>query len=179
MKSDKYLLYPTREQEEILEQTLHRCRELYNAALQERRDAYEIGVRRHPNYYDDETRKVLVSVHTISYNEQLAQLPSIQEIREEYKAIHPPVLQDVLRRVDKAMRAFFMRAKSRDNVGYPRFPGRYESFTYSQTGFALEQSNLVLSQIGAIKINQHREIIATIKTCTIKREGTDWYVMLA
>jgi putative transposase len=36
----KYRLYPTRDQAEKLEGVLERCRELYNAALEERREAY-------------------------------------------------------------------------------------------------------------------------------------------
>ena len=36
----KYRLYPNREQREKLQATLEVCRELYNAALQERREAW-------------------------------------------------------------------------------------------------------------------------------------------
>jgi putative transposase len=36
-----------------------------------------------------------------------------------------------------------------------------------------------LSKIGSIKVKLHRAIKGTIKTCTIKREGTHWYVVFA
>jgi putative transposase len=39
-KTFKYKLLPTPEQEQTLAFVLRRCRELYNAALQERRDAW-------------------------------------------------------------------------------------------------------------------------------------------
>lgn len=39
----KFRLVPTRKQVETLDWTLARCRELYNAALQERRDAYRMA----------------------------------------------------------------------------------------------------------------------------------------
>jgi putative transposase len=39
LKAYKYRLYPTKEQVNALQETLNLCRELYNAALQERRDA--------------------------------------------------------------------------------------------------------------------------------------------
>ncbi len=42
VKSFKFRLYPTRKQTETLQWTLDRTRELYNAALQERRDAYNM-----------------------------------------------------------------------------------------------------------------------------------------
>ena len=128
-KSWKYRLSPTRKQAETLQWTLDRTRELYNAALQERRDAYRMAHKR------------------INYYKQANQLPDIKEIREEYKAIHSQVLQDVLRRVDKAMQAFFRRVKSGETPGYPRFQGRdrYDSFTYPQAGFSLTHENRVLS----------------------------------
>ncbi len=38
MKADKFRLYPTNAQSERLDWTLARCCELYNAAMQERKD---------------------------------------------------------------------------------------------------------------------------------------------
>ncbi|MER3443944.1 MAG: transposase, partial [Meiothermus sp.] len=40
-KAFKYRLYPTQPQQKDLERTLWLCRHLYNAALQERREAYQ------------------------------------------------------------------------------------------------------------------------------------------
>jgi len=164
VKSFKYRLYPTGKQARTLQWTLDRTRELYNAALQERRDAYRMAHK------------------SITYYDQANQLPEIKGIREEYKDIHSQVLQDVLRGVDKAMKAFFRRVKSGETPGYPRFQGRdrYDSFTYPQAGFSLTQdSRVCLSKIGSIKVRLHREVQGTIKTCTIKREGTCWYVVFA
>ncbi len=119
LKAYKYRLYPNKKQREKLQWVLDRNRELYNAALQERRDAY---------------RRAHVS---IGYNQQAAQLPEIKEIRSEYADIHSQVLQDTLRRVEKAFKAFFRRVKNGEKSGYPRFQayGRYDSFCYPQSGF--------------------------------------------
>ena len=163
-KSLKYRLSPTRKQAETLQWTLDRTRELYNAALQERRDAYRMAQK------------------SITYYEQANQLPDIKEIREEYKDIHSQVLQDVLRRADKAMHAFFRRVKAGETPGYPRFQGkqRYDSFIYPQSGFCLTHDNRVcLSKIGSIKVKLHRGVQGKVTTCTIKREGTHWYVVFA
>src|SRR2546428_1632886 len=102
LKAYKYRLYPNKKQAEHLQWVLDRCRELYNSALQERRDAYEMTVKQHPDYYDETTRKQLTQEHALNYNQQAAQLPEIKAIRSEYSDIHSQVLQDVLRRVDKA-----------------------------------------------------------------------------
>jgi putative transposase len=184
LKSYKYRLYPTKKQVETLGRTLDCCRELYNAALQERRDAYEISVKQHPNYYDEPTRKQRAKEYTVDYSEQSAQLPEIKEMREEYKEIYAQVLQDILRRVDKGMKAFFRRMKNGEKPGYPRFQGknRYNSFTYPQvsnSALGIEGNKLFLPKIGHIKLKQHRPIIGEIKTCTIKREGEHWFVTFA
>jgi len=164
LKAYKYRLYPTHKQANTLQWVLDRCRELYNAALQERRDAYRLVGK------------------SITYYDQANQLPDIKAIREEYKDIHSQVLQDVLRKVDKAFKAFFARCKRGHTPGYPRYKarGHYDSFTYPQAGFSLTHDNRVcLSKIGSIKIKLHREIKGTIKTCTIKREGDAWFVVFA
>jgi putative transposase len=160
----KFRLYPTKKQAQALHWTLDRARELYNAALQERRDAYRMAGK------------------SLTYYDQANQLPEIKAIREEYRDIHSQVLQEVLRRVDKAMKAFFRRVKVGEKPGYPRFQGknRYDSFTYPQMGFSLTaDSRICLSKIGSLKVKLHREIKGTIKTCTIKREGDSWFVVFA
>lgn len=179
-KAFKYRLYPNKKQADKLQWVLDQCRELYNAAIQERRDAYEIKVKHHPNYYDEGTRKHLTREHALTYNQQALQLPEIKETRPEYHDIHSQVLQEVLRRVDKAYQAFFRRVKNGEKPGYPRFQGygRYDSFTYPQAGFSLTEDHRVcLSKIGTLKVKMHRDLEGKVKTCTIKREATHWYII--
>lgn len=133
LKAYKYRFYPTKSTAHKLEWTLERLRELYNAALTERRDAYNFHVKQHPCYYDEETRKRLTKEVPVSYNSQQNDLPAIKaELREEYQDIAAHVLQDALRRLDKAFQAFFRRVKNGEKPGYPRFKSRnrYDSFTY-------------------------------------------------
>jgi transposase len=74
---------------------LDRARELYNAALTERRAAYEAHVKRHPGYYDDETRQRLTRELSADYYGQKRD----KELRPEYQEIASHVLQDVILRV--------------------------------------------------------------------------------
>lgn len=183
MKAYKYRLYPTKSTEQRLLWTLDRCRELYNAALTERRDAYNFHVRQHPNYYDVETRKRLTQELTVSYNTQQNDLPAIKhELREEYQEVAAHVLQDALRRLDKAFQAFFRRVREGQTPGYPRFKSRdrYDSFTYPDgAGWKFDGKYLHLSKIGRAKVKLHRDIQGKIKTVTIKREVNHWYVTFA
>jgi len=167
MKAFKYRLYPTRKQADVLQFTLDRNRELYNAALEERCEAYRM------------------SHISISCNDQSAQLTEIKEIRPEYKEIYSQILQDTLKRVDKAFKAFFKRCKEGKTPGFPRFQGydRYDSFCYPQIEklkgnptVRLENGRVILPKIGHIKVKQHRPLEGKAKTCTIKREGGYFYV---
>lgn len=182
LRSYKYRLFPNKAQAEKLQWTLDRCRELYNAALQERRDAYAV-IKQHPNYYDLVWRKQAVNDCRINRFSQFAQIPAIKEVRPEYKDIPVIVLRDPLKRVDLAMEAFYRRVKHGDTPGYPRFQGknRYDSFTYIQAScFSLtHDTHLCLYKVGDIKVKLHRPIQGKMKTCTIKREGAHWYVIFA
>ncbi len=63
---------------------------------------------------------------------------------------------------------------------HPRFKGRnrYNTFTYPQSGFEINGGRIKLSKIGNIRIFQHREIEGKIKTCTIKKDVDQWYVVI-
>ena len=164
-KAFKFRLYPTKKQEKLLFWTLTRCRELYNAALQERKEAYEMAGK------------------SISYYEQKRDLVEIKAaLRPEYQDIHSQVVQDVLLRLKRALDHFFRRVKNGEEPGYPRFQGRnrYHSFTYPQGGCSLTHDHRVcLSKIGSIKMILHRKMEGTIKTCTIEYQAGQWYVVFS
>jgi putative transposase len=145
------------------ERTLEVCRELYNSALQERRDAWQIN-------------HVSVNYHT-----QRAQLPEIKAAREDVAAVYSQVTQDVLRRVEQTFQAFFRRVTAGETPGYPRFKGRdrFDSFCYPQSGFRLVGDKLHLSKLGSCRVRLSRPVEGTIKTCTVKREADGWYVIFA
>jgi len=161
-KAFKFRIYPTKGQESTLTEWLNTCRILYNLSLSERKEAYELD-KSSINYYD-----------------QANALKEGKRGNGYLNAVHSQVLQEVLKRLDKAFQNFFRRVKRGEKPGYPRFKAedRFNSFTFPQSGFKIEAGKLVLSKIGAIKLVQHREIPAEgiIKTCAIKRAVDQWYV---
>jgi putative transposase len=163
VKAYKFKLKPNKKFQANCEQTLAVCRELYNASIQERRDAWKI------------------SRVSVSSFEQMRELTEIKELRDDVKAVHSQVLQDVLKRSDKAFANFFRRCKQGETPGFPRFKSkdRYDSFTYPQSGFKLASDKLYLSKIGSCRLRLSREIEGKIKTCTVKRECDGWYVIFA
>jgi putative transposase len=136
------------------------CRWVYNETLATRKNAWE------------QEHKSITRYGTIRM------LPKWKKAKPELNQVYSQVLQEVCTRVDLAFKAFFRRVKAGEKPGYPRFrgKGRYDSFTYPQSGFKLQGNQLNLSKIGIIRIILHRPILGTIKTLTIRRDRIgNWY----
>src|SRR2546421_5379381 len=149
-KTMKYRLYPTTHQQHLLDETLDTCRQVYNQTLAHRQEAWE------------------QRQDTLSLYETNAMLTQWKQERLGLSHVHSQVLQNVQERVDLAYKAFFRRVKAGDTPGFRRFrgPGRYDSFTFKQSGFRVQDSLVSLSKIGSIRMVLHRPIAGTIKTVT-------------
>ncbi len=113
-RSYKFRAYPTARQETRARRLLADHCDLYNAALQERRDAY-----RH-----SETK--------IRYGEQSAQLTEIRLADPDGQGAHSfTSQQQTLRRLNTVFTAFYKRAQT-GQAGYPRFKSRSR---FDQVGF--------------------------------------------
>ena len=162
-KTFKYRILPTHKQTALLEQTLDGCRWLYNHLLEERK-----------TFWESEKK-------SLSCFDQCNTFKLLKEEQPFLKDIHSQVLQNVATRIDLAFKAFFRRIKTGETPGYPRFRSRdrYDSFTFPQSGFRLNEF-LHVSKIGKIRVKKHRDIEGTIKTCTIRRTPTGkWFTSLA
>jgi len=162
-KSFRYRLYPTKAQRRALEFQLDACRFVYNKALETRKEAWE-------------QRQESVSAY-----DTIRMLPDWKAEHEWLGSGHAQAMQEALKRLDLAFRAFFRRVKAGEKPGYPRFRGkdRYDSFTYPQEKgnwrFS-EDGKLRLSKIGNVKIKLHRPIEGDAKTLTIRRDSVgNWY----
>ena len=99
----KFRIYPTTGQVSRAAQCLRDHQRLYNAALEERREAWRM-------------RKV-----SIRYGQQSAQLKDIRAYDPDQGRWSFSSQQATLRRLDKAMTAFYRRCKAGQKAGYPRF----------------------------------------------------------
>jgi len=159
----KYRIYPTRGQVTALENTFSMCRHLWNWSLADRRGAYE------------------QTGEGVSYRSQQNRLPELKEERPWFKGVHSQVLQDVLRRLDKAYDNFFRRVKEgAEEPGYPKFKkrGQWTSITYPQ--YRKEPSGEIdIPKIGKVRCVLHRRLPedACIKTMTVMKEAANrWLV---
>jgi len=162
----KFRIYPNKQQSATLDMILEACRHLWNNALEDRKVNWELnGITR-------------------SYEDQAAILTGEKKRNAELYSVGAHVLQDVLRRLKKAFDNFFRRVKAHEKKkGYPRFKakGRYDSFTYPDSGFKLNGSRLTLAKIpGTIRTFVHRPVEGKVKTCTLKRDGRGaWFVIFS
>lgn len=147
--------------EAACENVLERCRELYNAALEQRIMVYE------------------QTAHTFGFYEQNRDLTLLRSTDPRYAGIDAQCLANVLRRLDLGFQSFFRRVKAGRDAGFPRFRGRnrYDSFTLRQTGWKIEGRYLHLSRVGRLKLFLSRPIEGRIKTVTVRKTATGkWFV---
>ena len=162
-KTFQYRLYPTKKQHALLNAQLAEACRLYNAAVQERRDAWKM-------------RKT-----SLTYYQQANQLRHIRAAGDLTLANYTSC-QDVLRRVDNAYHAFFRRVKAGQKPGYPRFKSvtRFHSYTFPKYGNGCklkpEDKQLYIQGVGELKVKLHREVVGRIKTVTLKKSCGKWDV---
>jgi putative transposase len=170
-RSFKFRAYPTVPQEGRAVRLLRDHCDLYNAALEERREAW----RRH-----------MVSV---GYGDQSAQLREIRMNDPLGQGRHSfTAQQQTLRRLDATFRAFFRRAMAnKHKVGYPRFKPyqRFDQVLFVAGDGAKWQpadggrwAHSRLQAVGQLKVRQHRPVKGQVKTLQLKREGRRWYVIV-
>lgn len=176
IRTFSFRLYPTSRQRDALTKMLAAHCELYNAALEERREAW---------------RRAKVNV---SYNSQSAQLKAIRAVRVDQAVWSFTSQQQTLRRLDKAFAAFFRRVKEGQTPGYPRFRSvnRFDSVDFRQgngikfsaDGCVPGHAALRVMGVGAIKVRMHRPLPdgAKLGQVSVKREGygprAHWHVVM-
>jgi putative transposase len=162
-----FRLRPTSRQHIALEACVELHRELYNAALQERRDAWSHSKTR------------------IGYGDQSAQLTAIRALRPDQAVWSFSSQQATLRRLNKAFAGFFGRINRGQKAGYPRFKGkaRFDSVEWPKDGdgarWLPEEKRVYLQGVGKVKVDLHREVAGRVKTIQIKRQGRRWMLVLS
>ncbi|MGH3674515.1 MAG: RNA-guided endonuclease InsQ/TnpB family protein [Mycobacterium sp.] len=162
-----FRLRPTARQHVALAACVEAHRELYNAALQERRDGWS-------------HRKI-----RINYGEQSAQLSEIRAMRPDQAVWSFSSQQATLRRLNKAFAGLFRRVRAGQKAGYPRFKGkaRFDSVVWPKDGdgarWLPDAKRVYLQGIGQIKVHLHRHVAGRVKTIQIKRHGRRWMLVLS
>ncbi|MFL6295947.1 MAG: RNA-guided endonuclease InsQ/TnpB family protein [Actinomycetes bacterium] len=170
----KLRAYPTRPQEGRAVRLLADHCDLYNAALQERREAWRM---RHLS---------------VSYGDQSAQLKEIRAADPDGQGRHSfTAQQQTLRRLNVVFAAYLKHVRAvkghKRRVGYPRFKPyqRFDQVLFvAGDGVKWEPvdggrwAHATLRAVGRVKVKQHRPVVGWVKTLQRKREGRRWYVIV-
>jgi len=162
--SYKFRVYPTRVQRSALDEMLADFCQLYNAALEQRIDAW---------------RRRGVSV---TYGMQAVELKATRAIHDGLARWSFSAEQQVLRRLDKAFNAFFARLKRGDKPGFPRFRAstRYHAAEFRVgNGLTIRKSGRIgfIGVPGEVKVKWHRELPSKPKSAVLTRQAGKWYVI--
>jgi putative transposase len=162
----KFRLYPSANQARELGIMVETHRRLYNAALEQRKLAYE-------------TRGI-----SLNYYAQANQLKDLRADDPYQARTNFSSEQATLRRLDTSYQNFFRRCKQGSRApGFPRFKGsdHFDSVTFPTygDGIRLKDNRLRVQHVGTIRTKVHRAVEGTVKTATLKREADKWFVVLS
>ncbi len=163
--SYKFRLYPNRAQSDALTGMLGAFCDLYNAGLQQRIEAY---------------RRRGIS---LCYLDQASELKAVRAADERLARYSYSAEQQVLRRLDKAFKAFLRRLKERGGkAGFPRFQAksRFDSAEFRVgDGLTIRRfKRLGISGIpGEIRVKWHRSLPegARVGAAVLSHSGGKWF----
>ena len=164
IRSYKYRLYPNGAQEAALSDMPGHFRDLYNAGLQQRIEAWNRqGV-------------------SLGYAARAGELRAVRDAVPELAGYSFSAEQQVLRRLDKAFAAFFRRVKAGETPGFPRFraKSRFHSADFRVgDGLVCRDGRLRLVGIpGLVKVRWHRELPARPSHAIVSCSNGKGYVTL-
>jgi putative transposase len=155
LRSFELRLKPKAAQRAAMQHILADSAETYNAALQERRDAWKHCQK------------------AVTYFDQQAELTELRK-DPQFTVIAVDIQREPLRRVDRAFKAFFRRVNAGQKPGYPRFRSRdrYDSFAWHAP--RLHPDGLLVPNLGHIRFKANRAPSGVPKMATIVRCGKKW-----
>jgi putative transposase len=160
---ERIRLYPTTRQAAALAVMLDVTRDLYNALLQHRRDAYRL-------------RKV-----TVTAKMQYAEITALRAEDRRLRAVYREAEDAVLHRLDLAMTAFFRRCKRGETAGYPRFKSspRWLQLQFPHGDRALRfdrmQQRVSIPGVGGVKLRKGRQVPPTYGRAWVVCKNDCWY----
>lgn len=169
IRTYQYRALPSKGQEKDLAHLLGMTRALYNAALQERIEAYQ--------------KKGI----SITKYDQIKSLTEIRKDDPDWAAINVRIQRVPLIKLDNAFQAFFKRVKAGEKPGFPRFKGYDRWRTIGlQDRFQFKPQNAKWHRLsfkgmrGSIRIWMHRPLPSNsvMKTAELTRDSKGWRLSL-
>lgn len=163
-RSYKFRLYPTANQETLIQRTFGCCRFVFNLYLAERMNAY---------------RETGNSTTRFQQDKDLTELKR----REEtiwLKEVDATALQSSLQNLDAAYQNFFRRAKKGEKPGYPCFKSKHEKrqsykSKFSHSNIKVFDNAVQLPKLGKVKCQVSKETKGRILSATVSQNHSGKY----
>lgn len=162
-KTYKFRLYPSKDQEQVLLQTLEHCRYVYNTLLE------WLNKQEKPNRYELQNR-----------------LPKLKQEHSELKQVYAKALQYEVYRLFSNLYGLSQSKKKHRKIGRLRFKPnhRFRTIHYNQSGFKILETSkrldkLHISKVGDLPMRICRPVEGTIKQVIIKHYlSSKWYACI-
>jgi len=165
-----YKLYPSPGQASAMERVCDLHRALYNAALEERIEAYRKAGK------------------SIGFADQCQSVTVIRRDDLAYRGLNAQSLQVTLKRLDRAFQSFFRRVTAGQTPGFPRFKGRDRlpgfGFKHHGDGFRFtpgkgwKHGTLRLSGVGEMSARGEARTPGEVVCADIQRKADGWHLCL-
>ena len=159
-KGVEFRIYPNKEQQSLINQTLGCCRLIYNIGLDMRNKAFENGEK--VNYF-----KTSAMLTELKRNNEFSFLRDVDSV----------ALQQSLRDLDKGFANFFQK-----RARHPRFKSKHNNHQSYRTinqrnNIRIVGKHIKLPKLGYVKVRQTMEV-EHINNATIKRTPTGKYFVV-
>jgi len=155
----KFRVYPTREQESLIQRTFGCCRFVFNRFLAIREERYKEGGE---------------TVNYVACSRELTLLKSeLIWLREPDKC----ALQNALKDLDTAFQNFFRGVKTGQNVGYPTFKSKRDRHRSYRTNGSIhvEEKAVRLPKLGLVKCRISKKVEGRILSATVSQKPSGKY----
>lgn len=158
-----FRIYPTKEQEILIEKTFGCCRFVFNHYLEKSIKDYELTGKSN------------------SYYENAKDLTNLKKEVDWLKEVDSTALQQSLKDLDAAYQNFFRRVKQGKKLGFPKFKSKknarhsYRSIKIGTKSLMVLNGKIFLPKIGWIKLKQDRQISGRILNATVSRTASGKY----
>ena len=161
-KSYVFRIYPTKEQEELINKTFGCCRYVYNYFLAKSIEDYKTAGRSNSCY------------------DNIKELTQLKKELIWLKEADSSSLQQSIRSLDFAYQSFFRRVKEGMVPGFPRFKKKsseqsYKTVNYNQIPIPVKNNKIRLPKLGYVKVKQDRKVMGTWTSMTVRRTASMKY----
>lgn len=165
LKGYKYRIYPTKEQEELIQKTFGCSRYVYNYFLNMKIELYKTEQK------------------SMTYNQCSKMLTQLKKEIDWLREPDKCSLQNALKDLDNAYQNFFREIKKgNSNQGFPKFKSKKNNKKAYRTSFSnnnielnFANNQIKLPKLGWLKCKLHREFTGKILSATIRQVPSGKY----